>query len=52
MLRQEELAFIKALYTMQPTPALLELRTALGLSKKEEDSGVRREPWHHAQWCA
>ena len=36
MLRQDELAFIKALSTMQPSPALLkELRTALATSKKK-----------------
>jgi len=34
MLRQEELAFIKAISTLQPSPALLkELRTALASSK-------------------
>jgi hypothetical protein len=37
MLRQEELAFIKAISTMQPSPALLkELRAALASSKKKK----------------
>jgi histone H3/H4 len=41
MLRQDELAFIKALSTMQPSPALLkELRTALATSKKKRKSVV------------
>jgi len=37
MLRQEELAFIKTISTLQPSPALLkELRTALASSKKRK----------------
>jgi hypothetical protein len=41
MLRQEELAFIKALSTMQLSPALLkELRTALASSKKWRKTGA------------
>ena len=36
ILRQKDLAFIKAISTLQPSPALLrELRTALALSKKK-----------------
>ena len=41
MLRQEELAFIKAISTIQPSPALLkEIRTALALSKKKRKTVV------------
>ena len=41
MLRQDELAFIKALSTMQPSPALLkELKTALATSKKKRKTVV------------
>jgi hypothetical protein len=47
MQRQEELAFFKALSTLQISPAILkELRTALASSKKK--TRVRREPRHHA----
>ena len=41
MLRQDELAFIKALSTRQPSPALLkELRTAFASSKKKRKTVV------------
>jgi len=41
MLKQDELAFIKAVSTMQPSPALLkELRTALASSKKKRKTVV------------
>jgi hypothetical protein len=50
MLRQEELAFLKAMSTLQLSPVILrEMKLAMSLLK-EEASGAVREPRHHIWW--
>jgi hypothetical protein len=49
MKRQEELAFLKAMSTLQLSPVILsELK--LAMSRPKEASGVGWEPRHHIWW--
>jgi hypothetical protein len=46
MLRQEELAFIKAIYTLQLSPGLL--RELMMAVSEKKDSGAGQVPQHRA----